>query len=80
MANVNKEDIAMWEVNEAFSVVALANAKLLGISHDKLNIHGGGVAFGHPVKDFLVFVANNHFFFHRLECPALDWSFIFVTV
>lgn len=50
MANVNKNDIAMWEINEAFSAVALANGKLLGISNDKLNIHGGGVALGHPVR------------------------------
>ncbi len=40
----------MWEINEAFSAVALANGKLLGISNDKLNIHGGGVALGHPVS------------------------------
>jgi len=49
MANVNKDDIAMWEVNEAFSAVALANAKLIGINNDKLNIHGGAVALGHPI-------------------------------
>ncbi len=50
LANVNTNDIAMWEINEAFSAVALANGKLLGISNDKLNIHGGGVALGHPVS------------------------------
>lgn len=49
LARVNANDIAMWEINEAFSAVALANAKLLNISLDKLNIHGGGVALGHPV-------------------------------
>ncbi|CAF4939259.1 unnamed protein product, partial [Rotaria socialis] len=49
LANVHKNDIAMWEINEAFSVVALANGKLIGISNDKLNIHGGGVALGHPI-------------------------------
>ncbi|CAF2135380.1 unnamed protein product [Rotaria magnacalcarata] len=49
LANVNKNDIAMWEINEAFSVVALANGKLIGISNDKLNMHGGGVALGHPI-------------------------------
>ena len=50
MAKVDKNDIAMWEINEAFSAVALANGKLLGLSNDKLNIHGGGVALGHPVR------------------------------
>ncbi|CAF1561592.1 unnamed protein product [Adineta ricciae] len=49
LANVNKDDIALWEINEAFSAVALANGKLLGISDDKLNVHGGGVALGHPI-------------------------------
>ena len=46
----------MWEINEAFSAVALANGKLLGISNDKLNVHGGGVALGHPVSRFNYFV------------------------
>jgi hypothetical protein len=52
---VNKNDIAMWEINEAFSAVVLANSKLLGISNDKLNIHGGGVALGHPVRHRFIF-------------------------
>jgi acetyl-CoA C-acetyltransferase len=43
----------MWEINEAFSAVALANGKLLGISMDKLNIHGGDVSLGHPVSTFI---------------------------
>ena len=43
----------MWEINEAFSAVALANAKLLDIDSDKLNIHGGAVALGHPVCSFV---------------------------
>jgi acetyl-CoA C-acetyltransferase len=46
----------MWEINEAFSAVALANGKLLGLSNDKLNIHGGGVALGHPVREFSFFL------------------------
>lgn len=37
------------EINEAFSVVALANMKLLGISEEKVNLHGGAVALGHPL-------------------------------
>jgi acetyl-CoA C-acetyltransferase len=43
------EDIDFFEINEAFSVVALANKKLLSIPLDKLNIHGGAVSLGHPL-------------------------------
>lgn len=42
-------DIDYFEINEAFAVVALANMKELGISHDKTNIYGGGVSIGHPI-------------------------------
>jgi len=48
-AGLKKEDIAAWEINEAFSVVALANAKELGLDLEKLNVNGGGVSIGHPV-------------------------------
>ena len=48
-AGVKVEDVAMWEVNEAFSVVVLANAKILGVGLDKVNIHGGAVSIGHPI-------------------------------
>jgi acetyl-CoA C-acetyltransferase len=43
------KDIDYWEINEAFAVVALANAKLLGIDLDRLNVNGGAVALGHPI-------------------------------
>ncbi|XP_055334352.1 acetyl-CoA acetyltransferase, mitochondrial-like [Paramacrobiotus metropolitanus] len=48
-AGLNKNDIALWEINEAFSVVALANQKLLDINPEILNINGGGVSLGHPI-------------------------------
>lgn len=48
-AGINQEDVDAFEINEAFSVVALANMKLLGVSEDKVNIHGGAVALGHPL-------------------------------
>ncbi|KAL7293597.1 hypothetical protein TKK_0012684 [Trichogramma kaykai] len=48
-SGVNKNDIAMWEVNEAFSVVAVANQKLLDINPAKVNMHGGAVSLGHPI-------------------------------
>ncbi|XP_033740077.1 acetyl-CoA acetyltransferase B, mitochondrial-like [Pecten maximus] len=46
---VKKEDIDMWEINEAFSVVILANIKELDIDINKVNIHGGAVSIGHPI-------------------------------
>lgn len=46
---VQKDDIDMWEINEAFSVVILANVKELDIDMDKMNIHGGAVSIGHPI-------------------------------
>lgn len=48
-AGINKSDVALWEINEAFSVVAIANQKLLDIDYNKLNVHGGAVSLGHPI-------------------------------
>ena len=48
-ASMKKEDIDIWEVNEAFASVPLMFAKELGISEDILNIFGGAVAVGHPL-------------------------------
>lgn len=48
-ANLNINEIDYFELNEAFSVVALANQKELSIPGDKLNVHGGAVALGHPL-------------------------------
>lgn len=48
-ANLTKDDIGLWEINEAFSVVALANMKLLGLDSSRVNINGGGVSIGHPL-------------------------------
>merc|ERR1712079_740179 len=42
-------DVDLWEINEAFSVVVLANMKLDNLDHDKVNIHGGAVSLGHPL-------------------------------
>lgn len=47
--NINKQDIAMWEINEAFSVVVLANIKLLDLDPEKVNVNGGAVSIGHPI-------------------------------
>ena len=43
------KDVDAFELPEAFSVVALANMKLLGIGEEKVNLHGGAVALGHPL-------------------------------
>ena len=48
-ANLKVEDVDFFEINEAFSVVALANMKEMNISHDKINVFGGAVALGHPI-------------------------------
>ena len=42
-------DVDLFEINEAFSVVALAAMKELGIPHEKVNVNGGAVALGHPI-------------------------------
>ena len=43
------EDVDLFEVNEAFSVVAMAPMKELGVPHDKVNVNGGATALGHPI-------------------------------
>lgn len=48
-AGLNKEDIDFWELNEAFSVVGLANIKELGLNPDKVDVNGGAVSLGHPL-------------------------------
>jgi acetyl-CoA C-acetyltransferase len=42
-------DVDLFEINEAFAVVAMAAAKDLGIARDRLNVHGGACALGHPI-------------------------------
>lgn len=48
-AGLTKEQVDLWEINEAFSVVALANQQILGLDPGKVNIAGGGVSLGHPI-------------------------------
>ena len=48
-AGLTPADIDFYEINEAFSVVALANIKLLELDADKVNVLGGSVAIGHPL-------------------------------
>jgi len=42
-------DVDLFEVNEAFAVVAMAPMKDLGVAHEKLNVNGGACALGHPI-------------------------------
>lgn len=48
-AKLTLEDVDYFEINEAFSVVALANNKLLGLDPAKVNVWGGAVSIGHPL-------------------------------
>ena len=48
-AGVDQGNVDFWEVNEAFSAVAIANQQKLGLDADKLNVFGGAVAMGHPL-------------------------------
>ena len=48
-ANININEVDFFELNEAFSVVGLANMKILRLSKEKVNVNGGAVSLGHPL-------------------------------
>ena len=48
-ANLSLDDVELFEFNEAFSVVGIANTKILGIETNKVNVQGGAVSLGHPL-------------------------------
>lgn len=48
-AKIDKSQVDFYEINEAFSVVALANVKILELDVEKVNVNGGSVAIGHPL-------------------------------
>lgn len=48
-AGMVKDDIDLFEINEAFAVVCLAVNDMLGLDMNKVNVHGGAVALGHPI-------------------------------
>ncbi|NVD43899.1 thiolase family protein [Qipengyuania atrilutea] len=48
-AGWSKDEVDLWEVNEAFACVAMFAMRDIGIDHDKININGGGTALGHPI-------------------------------
>ena len=48
-AGWSSNEVDLFEVNEAFAVVTMAAMTELGLPHDKVNIHGGACALGHPL-------------------------------
>jgi acetyl-CoA C-acetyltransferase len=48
-ARLQPSDVDLWEINEAFAVVSIANNKLIGIDARNVNVRGGAVALGHPI-------------------------------
>ncbi|WP_298295144.1 acetyl-CoA C-acyltransferase [uncultured Litoreibacter sp.] len=44
-----KDDVDLWEINEAFAVVPMAFMHEMGVPHDKVNVNGGACALGHPI-------------------------------
>jgi acetyl-CoA C-acetyltransferase len=48
-AGLSVSDIDYWELNQAFSVVGIANTRILGLDPSKVDVHGGAVALGHPL-------------------------------
>ena len=47
--NWTKDDVDLFEINEAFAVVTMAAMQELALDHDKVNVHGGACALGHPI-------------------------------
>ncbi|MGK6352416.1 acetyl-CoA C-acyltransferase [Parapedobacter sp. DT-150] len=48
-AGIGAEEVDFYEINEAFSVVSIANNRMLGLSADRVNVNGGAVSLGHPL-------------------------------
>jgi acetyl-CoA C-acetyltransferase len=48
-AGWSADDVDLWEVNEAFACVAMFAMRDIGIPHEKINVHGGATALGHPI-------------------------------
>ncbi len=49
IASLSRQDLHLYEINEAFAAVALWSARMLEADHDKVNVNGGAVAIGHPL-------------------------------
>ncbi len=75
-AGLEVKDIDYWELNEAFSVVGLANIKELGLDASKVDVNGGAVALGHPLgaSGARILVTLLHILHHRdgkLGCAGI---------
>lgn len=51
--SLTKNDISLWEFNEAFAVVICANGKILEIDLDRVNVRGGAISLGHPIGNLI---------------------------
>ena len=49
LAGLNVADIDLWELNEAFAAQSLGVMRRLGVAEDRVNVHGGAIALGHPL-------------------------------
>jgi len=49
LASLSAKDVDLWEINEAFAVVSIANSRLLGLDGRNVNVRGGAVVLGHPI-------------------------------
>ena len=49
LAGMSKDDIDLFELNEAFASVVLRFQQLMDVSDDKINVNGGAIAMGHPI-------------------------------
>ena len=48
-AGWSKDEVGLWEINEACAAVPMIAMQELGLSHDKVNVNGGACAMGHPI-------------------------------
>lgn len=48
-SGLKANQVDYYEINEAFAVTALSNAEILGVDHDRLNVWGSAISYGHPI-------------------------------
>lgn len=54
-SGLKADQIDFYELNEAFAITALSNAIIMGIDHNKLNVWGSAIAYGHPIGYFIYY-------------------------
>jgi acetyl-CoA C-acetyltransferase len=79
-AKMDKNSIDFHEINEAFSVVALVNAKLLDLDLNNVNAHGGAVALGHPLGSSGSRIMGNRKSLYKFDVFFKNLSLIHVFV